>query len=103
SWHNVEFMEDPRFRRAYVLGKATGSWPGNHDIDWRVHVLCWAAHRASRMEGDFVECGVNLGGFARAVIDYVDFGMLPKTFYLLDTFNGLVDEYITEEEKVVGI
>lgn len=48
--------------------------------------------------GEFVECGVNKGGLARAVIEYVDFGRLNKTFYLLDTFSGLSAEYASQEE-----
>jgi hypothetical protein len=50
------------------------------------------------MQGDFVECGVNKGGYARAIIDYVDFGRLDKTFYLLDTFRGLDPEYSSHQE-----
>jgi O-methyltransferase len=102
SWHNTEFMQDPQFQQAYDSGKATNSW-GGYEIQWRVHVLCWAAARAARMEGDFVECGVNRGGFSRAVIDYVNFESLDKTFYLMDTFSGLVPELVSEDEKNAGI
>ena len=56
----------------------------------------------ARLQGDFVECGVNRGGFSRAVVDYVDFGRLAKTFYLMDTFDGLVEAHITPEERAHG-
>jgi hypothetical protein len=95
--HNCDFIYDARFSHAYQQGKATGSW-GNVEIHWRAYVACWAAERATTLEGDFVECGVNKGGLARTVVDYVNFGSLPKTFYLLDTFAGLDPAYSSPSE-----
>jgi O-methyltransferase len=103
SWGNVEFLEDPAFIQAVALGVERGSWTSTLDIRWRFHVLLWAAARAARMEGDFVECGVNRGGFARSIVDYVDFGRLDKTFYLMDTFSGLVEAHISPEERAMGL
>ena len=100
--HNADFIKVPAFLRAYNLGKATGSW-GKGDPSWRVYICCWAALRAKDLEGDFIECGVNKGGFSRAVMQYINFQGLNKYFWLLDTFCGLSDEYITEEEKKQGI
>jgi O-methyltransferase len=100
--HNADFMLDPQFAQAYAAGKSTGSWRAG-DLQWRIHVLCWAAHKALGLEGDFVECGVNRGGNAQAIIHYVDFARLPRTFYLLDTFSGLVESQITDEERTHGI
>jgi hypothetical protein len=54
------------------------------------------------LDGDFVECGVNRGGLARSLIDFVEFEKSKKTFYLLDTFCGLVDSLITPAEKKLG-
>jgi O-methyltransferase len=96
--HNVDFMQEPRFKEAYDLGKKTGSW-GNAEIHWRAFVACWAANKAKTLEGDFVECGVNKGGLARTVVHYVDFAKLDKKFYLLDTFQGLADKYLSEAER----
>ncbi len=98
---NAEFLRDPLFQQAYAAGKATDSW--RHDIQWRVFTACWAAWHAKSLEGDFVECGVNRGGISRAVMHYIDFKNLSKTFYLLDTFNGLVAEQITADERKHGI
>jgi hypothetical protein len=103
SWHNAEFLEDPAFIHAVELGNARQSWNPTYDVRWRYHVILWAAWRAARLDGDFVECGVNRGGFSRAVVDYVDFGRLDKTFYLMDTFDGLVEAYITPEERAMGV
>ncbi len=103
SWHNPEFLVEPAFIHAVELGNERHSWDLARDVRWRYHVILWAASRASHLEGDFVECGVNRGGFSRAIVDYLDFGRLNKTFYLMDTFNGLVERYITPEERSKGV
>jgi len=99
--HNADFMTEPRFARAYALGRATGSW-GVSEVHWRAYVACWAAQRALDLEGDFVECGVNRGGLARAIIDFTGVDRTGRRFYLLDTFAGLVDKYISDEERALG-
>jgi O-methyltransferase len=100
--HIAPFMEDPRFLEAYEAGKSTGSWTFG-DLHWRAHVVCWAAERAVSLPGDFVECGVNRGGYALTVIKYLNFDTLDKTFYLLDTYEGLAERYISPEEKARGV
>src|SRR5262245_20472116 len=100
--HNAEFMLEERFRLAYQRGEETGSWNGQ-SIHWRAHIACWAAARGKELEGDFVECGVNRGGLALTVMDYINFSELKRRkFYLLDTFVGLVEEYISSEEVQLG-
>lgn len=101
TYHSCDFMTDPRFISAYAAGKSTDihkSILDNYEIYWRIHVLCWAASQAVHLEGDFVDCGVNTGIFARAVIDYTDFDSTGKKYYLLDTFDGLDERYSTEKE-----
>jgi len=100
--NNCDFLNDERFIKAYELGKGTGSWE-EYDVRWRAYVVCWAADHVRNLAGDFVECGVNRGGFSRTVIDYVDFPSLRKKFYLLDTFQGLSGECISEAERARGI
>jgi O-methyltransferase len=95
----ADFLRDPLFVESYRLGEATGSWK---DIRWRCYVCCWAASHAYNLEGDFVECGVNRGGYSRAILNYVDLRAVHKTLYLLDTFRGLVDESLTDEERLLG-
>src|SRR5437764_15424953 len=85
--HNADFLNDPKFAAAYAKGKATGSW-GNMNPRWRVYTACWAAAHAANLPGDFVECGVNRGGMALAIMEYVNFNSLGKQFFLLDTFSG---------------
>jgi O-methyltransferase len=100
--HNADFMTEPRFASAYAAGKATGSWTFG-DLTWRAYIVCWAAERGAALEGDFVECGVNRGGYALSVIKYVGFDQLPKRFFLLDTYEGLLDRYISPEEQAYGV
>jgi len=38
-----------------------------------------------------VECGVNRGGLALTIMEYLDFNSLKKRFYLLDTYCGFTD------------
>src|SRR5882672_10236380 len=80
-WHkSVDFLHDPRFVSAYRrgmdsghhIGRAPGSTEDLH-IEWRVHVLLWAAQHASELQGDFVECGVNTGMYSLAICEYLDF------------------------------
>jgi O-methyltransferase len=97
--HNAGFLLDEEFMKAEQLGAATGSW---EKIHWRVHTILWAAYRCSRLEGDFVECGVNKGGYARAIIAYIDIAKADKQFFLLDTFKGIVPELLTKAEKAAG-
>jgi O-methyltransferase len=84
---DTSFLAEPRFQSAYAAGQATGSW-GQIEPRWRAYVVCWAAERALKLEGDFVECGVNRGGNALTAMNYVNFQSVQKRFYLLDTFRG---------------
>lgn len=96
------FMDDPEFQRAYARGaRALGDmdWYQWH---WRVHVGLWAAASASKLEGDFVECGVSYGFLSSAVMEHLDWDRLGKTFYLLDTFAGLDPRFVTAAEREAG-
>lgn len=100
TFHNADFLKDPLFIESYRLGKSTDKEQllKDYDIEWRVHVLFWAAYHASKLDGDFVECGVHTGIYARAIINYLDFDKFGKKYYLLDTFKGLDEKYSTKEE-----
>ncbi|HMO78949.1 MAG TPA: TylF/MycF/NovP-related O-methyltransferase [Candidatus Paceibacterota bacterium] len=88
------------FIESYQLGKSTdnGMLLKNYEIFWRIHTLCWAAKHASKLDGDFVDCGVHTGIFARAVINYIDFNKTNKKYYLLDTFEGLDERFSSKKE-----
>jgi O-methyltransferase len=100
--HFPSFLHDQRFLDAYAAGRATGSWPGG-ELHWRAHVICWAAAHAATLEGDFVECGVNRGGLSLTAMKFVEFERLGKRFFLLDTFEGLVEEQLEPGERQSGL
>ena len=96
--NNCDFISEPKFAKAYQKAKDTNPWDG-FTLQWRTHIVCYFANLVKNLEGDYVECGVNTGAYSRAVIDYIDFEETGKRFYLLDTFEGLVEDLLTEEEK----
>jgi O-methyltransferase len=100
--NNCDFLEDLRFKKAYELARATSPWKG-FEMQWRTYIICCLAEMVKKLPGDFVECGVNTGAYSRALIDYIDFNSTGKTFYLFDTYEGLVPSQITEEEKISGV
>jgi hypothetical protein len=99
SYHDHSFMADPSFLKAYGRGVRAAGEYGWH---WRVHIGLWAAKSASQLEGDFVECGVNRGFLSSAVMEHLDWDSLGKTFYLLDTFGGMDERYLSEEDLKFG-
>ena len=107
--HNHDFMKDPLFAEAFKLAIDTGTWGTKNDYlntknpYWRGYIVCWAAKQAIHLQGDFVECGVYKGALARMVIHYTGFENQQKKFYLMDTFEGLIEDQVTEKEKKQGI
>ena len=100
SQHLVEFLDDPKFVRAYGQGKATGalaSHPG--DIRFRAYIACWAATQALSLDGDFVECGVGHGLLSKTIVEYLDFSKAQKNFFLFDTYIGIPLEQGKASEK----
>jgi O-methyltransferase len=100
--HNADFLRDPCFVSAYAPAGTPLSKSPSFETRWIIYVLCWAAQQGLAIEGDFVECGVNRGADAAAIIKYTAFEKQRRTFFLLDTFNGLVEALITEEERAMG-
>ncbi|RDH76134.1 class I SAM-dependent methyltransferase [Mycolicibacterium moriokaense] len=101
-FNSHSFMDDPAFQRSYQRGAQAlgeGDWYQWH---WRVHVGLWAATAASKLKGDFVECGVSYGFLSSAVMEHLDWDRLGKTFYLLDTFAGLDPRFVSVGEREAG-
>lgn len=101
---NVSFLRKKRFTDAYRYGMFSGHMIGGEasidlHIEWRVAVCCWAAQHATRLPGDFVECGVNTGILSLAVCKYVGFNDIDKSFYLFDTFAGIPVAQMSEDER----
>jgi O-methyltransferase len=100
--NNADFIKEPRFKKAYDAALETHPWDG-FTLQWRVYIICWFADMVKDLQGDFVECGVNTGAYARAIIEYINFDSLAKQYYLFDTFQGLADDLVSEEEIKAGI
>jgi hypothetical protein len=97
--HNHDFMDEPSFCKAYDRGRRAAS---DYKWHWRVHIGLWAAVTASKLGGDFVECGVNRGFMSSAIMEYLDWDSLNRTFYLLDTFAGLDPGHVSQEDRERG-
>jgi len=95
--NNDAFRNEPKFRQAYTRGVKAGCGVDPR-IEWRVHVALWAAQAATRVPGDFVECGVNAGFMSSAIMERLDWRTTGKRFYLIDTFRGPVLTQYTAEE-----
>lgn len=99
--HLCEFTKDERFLRSYRVAMRGGHAEGLHRPSyWTNHVTCWAAEHGARLEGDFVECGVLRGFTSRMIMEYVDFEKLDKKFYLVDTYKGLDERFLSPQERV---
>ena len=94
---DTSWLEDKKFKTAYKAGKSISVW--SIDIRWRAYTLMKFAERAADLEGDFVECGVDRGGMATCVINYLPpSAFSDRHFYLFDTYKGLSEEQISEDE-----
>jgi hypothetical protein len=102
SVHSHAFMSEPTFIRAYTRGVKAIGGVDTYQWHWRIHIGLWAARVASRLEGDFVECGVNRGFLSSAIMEYLDWNSLDRDFYLLDTFTGLDERFVSESERSEG-
>jgi hypothetical protein len=88
---NMGFMDDPGF-----LAAVDAEQPNAQEVSllWRLHVLCWCARNALRLEGDFVECGVFRGFMTAVAARYLDFAARPRRWHLYDTFEGIPQEQL---------
>lgn len=99
--HNHDFMRDPAFCKAYARGVQAAD--DDYHWHWRVHIGLWVAQNAARLPGDFIECGVNKGFLASAIMESLGWDTLGKTFFLMDTFGGIDARFTTAEERDSGI
>jgi hypothetical protein len=95
-------MNTPGFERAYARGVRAIGGVDTYRWHWRIHVGLWAASSAIKLSGDFVECGVNKGFLSSAIMEYLNWNATTKHFYLLDTFSGVNEEQLSDEELISG-
>jgi Macrocin-O-methyltransferase (TylF) len=98
--HNHDFMRDPRFVEAYERGVVAEGYDPKYF--WRTHVALWCASLALTLGGDFVECGVCRGMLSSSIMRYLDWNSVDRRFFLFDTFTGLDETQVTEEEIAAG-
>ena len=93
----ASWLNETRFVAAYEAARAASVW--TQDIRWRIYTLMVAADHGRRIEGNFVECGVDRGGTATAVLNYNgEDSFINRKFFLFDTFEGLVAEQMSDGE-----
>ena len=97
TMHSADFMLDREYQKAYNLGKSTGSWDG-YSIHWRIHIILTLGSLAKNLDGDYVECGVYKGGSSFALVNHLEFESIGKKFWLFDTFSGLSEKHVSENE-----
>ncbi len=98
--HNHDFMDDALFKSAYQRGvQAAGA---DYQIYWRLHIALWAARTSIKVAGDFIECGVNKGFVSSAIMRDLNWNEVGRDFYLLDTFAGIDDRFVSDVEKSAG-
>lgn len=92
------FLKDQKFMQAFKRAFDRYENPALHHVltqlIWRKHVLASAAKNCLALEGDYVECGVELGFGVDVVSDYIDFKNTSKTWWLYDTFAGVPTEQL---------
>lgn len=94
--HNNDFVKDEKFIKAYNRGiNAVGE---DYEFRWRVFTGLWAASSAAKLNGDFIECGVNKGFLSSAIMEYLNWNSMDRTFFLMDTFAGIDKNYVDEAE-----
>ena len=88
--HIFDFLHDEKFINPYNEGKKTGAIK-NHpcDIHYRAYIACYFSKYASKLDGDFVECGVGKGILSKTIVTYLNFEKINKFFYLFDTYEGI--------------
>lgn len=87
----LPFIDDARFMALADKHAHLIPLPNLH---WNLHTVVWAARRAARVEGDFVELGVFKGHTTQFVAEYLEFQKWPRTWFLYDTFDGVPDDQL---------
>lgn len=91
---------------AYARGvqASNGVDPG---MQWKIHTALWAATQAAKIPGNFLECGVNAGFTASAILHHVSLPIWKepnpeRRFLLIDTFAGPPLHQYSAQERAAG-
>jgi O-methyltransferase len=94
---NASFLEDDNFNNAYSIASSISRWGG--DIRWRIYNIIKFAGYSLKLDGDFVECGVDRGGSCMALLSYYPSLNENRKVWLFDTFEGLITDQLNENER----
>lgn len=90
---NMGFLQDHKFVASFQRALDRYEIPAKkkqlEQLIWRKHVLASVAKNCTRLDGDFMECGVEYGFGVDVVSHYIDFQSLSKGWWLCDTFSGV--------------
>jgi O-methyltransferase len=96
------FQHDEAWSQAY--DEMASEWypetPGL-DIRWRMWILTSMARQARQLPGNVAEFGVYRAGCARMILG-TDGTAPGTTYHLFDTFAGIPDSELTEDERAQG-
>lgn len=100
TFHNVGFLEDPSFERCYQRTiEAYNAESLDPIAHFQVHQAIWCASIASRLPGDFVECGTGRGMMMSAVLESIqNWNQGQRRMFLIDTFSPFAIDKDTGEQ-----
>jgi hypothetical protein len=93
------FLKDARLRELSEKYSHLMPLPG---WQWNLETVVWAIRHALQLPGDFAELGVFKGHTSITMADYFDFSVIPKRWYLYDTFDGIPDDQIDSDSWKVA-
>lgn len=81
---SLSFLDDQPFMNAF-----NGAGPDGLEksLIWRLHTLVWAARRAMKLDGDFVEAAVYRGFAVRVIGDALNFKASGRRYWAYDMFD----------------
>jgi O-methyltransferase len=100
--HYSPFQEDAEFEALYEEMAREWFTDFTADVRWRMWLLTRLAREAAGLEGNFAEFGVYRAGCAFMVLSLTP-EVPGRTMYLFDTFAGIPDTHLEEEERERGL
>jgi O-methyltransferase len=99
--HYSPFLEDAEWSRLY--DRMARDWYRDEIVDarWRMWLLTSYARHARNLPGNYAEFGTYRGGCAWMVLSTADL-QPTRRFHLFDTFSGIPDRELTEDERAAG-
>lgn len=99
--HYSPFLDDAEWSRLY--DSMARDWYRDEIVDarWRMWLLTSYARHARNLPGNYAEFGTYRGGCAWMVLSTADL-QPTRRFHLFDTFSGIPDRELTEDERAAG-